>query len=139
MYKCSKILHANSNQIINITKNAWTKMKSINLQTKNSDFLFSVNSGGCGGLQYDFTNIHPSVLATITKKSTIPPSCIQHNSLSVHIDPLSEMYLHGTTIDYISEDYERGVYESKFVFMPSKSFASTCGCGISFHMIDDDA
>ena len=42
------------------------------------------------------------------------------------------MYLLGTTIDYISEDYSKGQYESKFVFNVDKKFASSCGCGISF-------
>ena len=36
------------------------------------------------------------------------------------------------TIDYISEDYSKGQYESKFVFNVDKKFASSCGCGVSF-------
>ena len=47
--------------------------------------------------------------------------------------PISEMYLLGTEIDYIEENYSRGVFENKFVFRPDKDMASTCGCGISFH------
>ena len=42
------------------------------------------------------------------------------------------MFLLGTTINYISEDYEKGIFENKFVFTPDKKIASSCGCGISF-------
>ena len=45
---------------------------------------------------------------------------------------MSEMALLGTTIDYISEDYNQGVFENKFIFTPDKDYASSCGCGISF-------
>ena len=47
---------------------------------------------------------------------------------------LSEMLLLGTTIDYINEDYQKQLYESKFVFIPDKKVASTCGCGVSFNL-----
>ena len=47
------------------------------------------------------------------------------------------MYLIGTSIDYIHEDYTRGIYESKFVFTPNSDVAGTCGCGISFYLKDD--
>ena len=42
------------------------------------------------------------------------------------------MYLLGTTIDYINEDYKNGIYESKFKFDIDKDLMTTCGCGISF-------
>ena len=42
------------------------------------------------------------------------------------------MYLLGTTIDYINEDYSKGLYESKFKFNINKDIMSSCGCGISF-------
>ena len=43
------------------------------------------------------------------------------------------MYLIGTTIDYESEDFEKGRFESKFTFTPDKDFATSCGCGVSFN------
>ncbi len=45
---------------------------------------------------------------------------------------MGEFLLLGTTIDYIHEDYLNGVFENKFVFIPDKTLASSCGCGISF-------
>ena len=42
------------------------------------------------------------------------------------------MYLLGTSIDYVKEDYQKGIYESKFVFDINKETMSSCGCGTSF-------
>ena len=42
------------------------------------------------------------------------------------------MFLLGTKIDYVNEDYSQGVYESKFIFEPDKDLATSCGCGVSF-------
>ena len=50
----------------------------------------------------------------------------------MYIDPMSEMFLLGTTIDYIEEDYQKGIYESKFVYKADKDIATNCGCGVSF-------
>ena len=43
------------------------------------------------------------------------------------------MFLLGTTIDYIYEDYDKGVFENKFIFLPDEKLATSCGCGISFN------
>ena len=43
------------------------------------------------------------------------------------------MYLLGTTIDYISEDYTKGQFESKFQFDINKDLMNSCGCGMSFN------
>ena len=42
------------------------------------------------------------------------------------------MYLIGTTIDYINEDFSKGVFENKFVYKIDRELASSCGCGVSF-------
>jgi Fe-S cluster assembly iron-binding protein IscA len=57
-----------------------------------------------------------------------------HNKygLLVYVDPASEMFLLGTTIDYIKEDYSKGQFENKFIFEVDKELLSTCGCGTSF-------
>ena len=60
------------------------------------------------------------------------PSLISNNDVVVYIDPLSELYLIGTTIDYIDQNYKKNIFESKFVFNVDKELLSTCGCGISF-------
>jgi Fe-S cluster assembly iron-binding protein IscA len=55
-----------------------------------------------------------------------------NNNIKIYIDQLSEFYLLGTKIDYISEDFNKNIFESKFTFTPNKNKASSCGCGISF-------
>jgi Fe-S cluster assembly iron-binding protein IscA len=57
---------------------------------------------------------------------------ISNDDITVYIDPLSELYLLGTTIDYINQDYIKNIFESKFIFNIDKELASACGCGISF-------
>ena len=60
------------------------------------------------------------------------PTAISNDDVTVYIDPLSELYLLGTTIDYVNQDYKKNIFESKFVFNVDKELLSTCGCGISF-------
>jgi Fe-S cluster assembly iron-binding protein IscA len=42
------------------------------------------------------------------------------------------MILLGTTVDFVSSDYNKNIFESKFIFKPDQNFASSCGCGVSF-------
>ena len=58
--------------------------------------------------------------------------------MKVTIDPVAEMILLGTTIDYIEKDYTKGIFENKFVFTPNKTMGASCGCGISFQPYDID-
>ena len=44
------------------------------------------------------------------------------------------MYLLNTKIDFIKEDFSKNIFENKFVFIPDKDKASTCGCGVSFSL-----
>lgn len=142
--------------IITITENAWTKFESITKTQKAKGFIFSAESGGCNGFNYKLTmfkedyELKNLMNCTKTKKKSL--DYIQQNEINkefmnfklskienltgcvtVYIDPLSEMYLLGTNIDYKLEDIENGIYESKFVFNPDKNLATTCGCGISFN------
>ena len=119
---------------ITITHAAWNKIRSISESSNNRLFLFAATSGGCSGFSYEFKNIDHATVNEMVKKSKIPITSLEHNNIKVYIDPLSEMYLLGTNIDYIPEDYSKGIYESKFSFNPNKDLAGTCGCGISFYM-----
>ena len=120
--------------IINITKSAWSKLGQIirdqgaNGTNKSYAFLFSASSGGCNGFNYD--------LSTIDKrefKELIKPNILEHEDIRFAVDPLAEIYLLGTTIDYVKEDYSKNIFESKFVFIPDKNMATSCGCGVSFN------
>jgi iron-sulfur cluster assembly accessory protein len=122
-----------SNFPIVITNKAWDKMKDITTKQNKNNFLFSAKSGGCNGYNYDLKLLNKDKYENFIKSNgKVKPGIIKKNEVNLVIDPLSEMILLGTTIDYVSEDYEKGIYENKFVFKVNKNLASSCGCGISF-------
>ena len=117
--------------MIQVTKNAWTKMSQILQSTKNHyGFIYSASSGGCNGFNFELNLIEKKLHKQITtnKFHTVLNDC----GTKLYIDPISEIYLLGTTIDYIQEDYENKIFESKFHFEINKENMTSCGCGISF-------
>ena len=114
-----------------VTNNAWNKMSEIIYKKKAKGFIFSAVSGGCNGFNYNLKLLDKKKY-TEMHKTKIKPTIIEQDKTKVLIDPMSEMFLVGTTIDYINEDYDKGIFENKFVFIPDKKLASSCGCGISF-------
>ena len=115
--------------IINVTKTAWKKMTEICKKSNNNNFLFGVTSGGCNGFNFNLNLLHDNEYKKIIKNK---PSIISNENINIYIEPMSEMYLIGTTIDYIEEDINKGIFENKFVYKIDKNIASSCGCGISF-------
>ena len=117
-------------KIINITKNAWTKLSSIlNKSNNKNGFIFGVTSGGCNGFNFDLRLIENKEMEKMEK---LKASTLEFKETKLYIEPLSEMYLIGTTIDFINEDLNKGIFESKFIYNIDKKLASSCGCGISF-------
>ena len=115
--------------IINVTKTAWKKINSICKKSNNNNFLFSVTSGGCNGFNFNLNLLHDNEYKKFIKNK---PSIISNENTNIYIEPMSEMYLIGTTIDYIEEDVNKGIFENKFIYKIDKNIASSCGCGISF-------
>ena len=132
-----KALSRDKEDIITITNNAWFKIASIlsqvnktNTQTNTiTSMLFSVNGGGCNGFKYDL-NIDTEINNKQDKYEKY--MFIEKDKNRVYIDPISELYIIGTTIDYIKEDFNNNIFESKFVFIADKTLATNCGCGTSF-------
>ena len=115
---------------IYVTQNAWTKMEDVIQISKNKlGFLFSASSGGCNGFNFKLDLLDNKIYDDICKQT---PNILKNNNTKLYIDPLTEMFLLGTTIDYIYEDYSKGQFENKFVFNVDNKLASSCGCGISF-------
>ncbi len=116
---------------IKVTKNAWMKMSQIINASKNKyGFIYSASSGGCNGFNFELNLLQKKIYGEIIKKKF--HTVLTKDSTKLYIDPVSEMYLLGTTIDYIQEDYGKGIFESKFKFEINKEKMSSCGCGISF-------
>jgi iron-sulfur cluster assembly accessory protein len=116
---------------IHVTKNAWNKMTKIINQTKNTyGFIYSASSGGCNGFNFELNLLEKTVHDTLIKEKYL--STLSYKNTNLFIDPSSELYLLGTTIDYVSEDYSNRIFESKFLFEINKDIMTSCGCGISF-------
>ena len=116
---------------INVTKNAWKQMtKVIQITGNQYGFLYSASSGGCNGFNFELDLLDKETYQKIINNKF--HTVLNDESSKLYVDPISEMYLLGTTIDYISEDYKNGVFESKFKFIINKDLMSSCGCGISF-------
>lgn len=113
---------------ITVTHNAWDKIKDIVDSGNGLGMLFSVVGGGCNGFNYKLELMDNDNLPTNLKIFT----AINHENCNIYIEPTSEMYLLGTTVDYHLQNYKKNIYESKFVFDRDKKDVSSCGCGVSF-------
>ncbi|TCO71201.1 HesB/IscA family protein [Rhodovulum euryhalinum] len=76
-----------------------------------------VQSGGCAGLQY-------AMALELTREAD--DAVVEAEGVTVLIDPDSQGYLLGTTIDFVS-----GLEGSGFVF-DNPNASAGCGCGKSF-------
>ena len=119
---------------IRITNNAWSKMIDILKKSNNTyGFLYSASSGGCNGFNFNLDLLSKNEYKNIINHKYL--TIINHkDNYNLYVDPLSEMFLLGTTIDYIHEDYSKGQYESKFKFKINKDTMNSCGCGTSFNI-----
>ena len=123
-----------------ITNNSWIKIREILKQSNNKyGFIFYASSGGCNGFNYNLELLDKEQYNNL-ENNKIKPHIIydseyksDSNYNKVYIEPQSEMFLFGTKIDFIKEDYNKNIFESKFIFIPDKKIATSCGCGISFN------
>jgi len=113
--------------LVQVSKLAWKKMGSILQSTPSSGFLFQVISGGCNGFNFNLSLLDSHTLSTLNN-----PARVSSNNIHLYVDPGSEMFLIGSSIDYVVENIERGQFENKFIFTIDNKLASSCGCGISF-------
>ena len=116
---------------ITISKNAWDKMTHILSKNNKSAFVFFATGGGCNGFNYKLESIDIKKLNELTTEHDRLVT-VANSSTRVIIEPMSEMLLLGTNIDFVEEDYNKNIFESRFIFTPKKDFATSCGCGVSF-------
>ena len=118
---------------IQVTKNAWNKMNHIlKLSNNKYGFLYSLSSGGCNGFNFELDLLQKNQYDKIIKNKFLTILEDKDQDIKLYVDPIGEMYLVGTKIDYITEDYEKNIFENKFIFGVDKKVMSTCGCGTSF-------
>jgi len=105
-------------------------MNSIILKSNNNfGLLFGVTSGGCNGFNFNLNLMDKNDYESIMK---LKPNILTNDNVTLFIEPVSEIYIIGTTIDYVNEDYKKGIFENKFTYNVDKKLATSCGCGISF-------
>ena len=107
-------------------------MKDVIKKEKSESFMLSAISGGCNGFNYNLKLINKKKFDSFFN-TKLNPMIIENDEIKLLVDPIAEMILLGTKIDYVSEDYSNGIFENKFIFTPDKNKASSCGCGISFN------
>ena len=86
-----------------ITNQAWKKMIQVLNNTKKDAFLFSATGGGCNGFNYNLKAVEKIDIEKMIDKKFAPP-VYERDKYKLVIDPMSEMLLMGTTIDYVKED-----------------------------------
>ena len=129
--KISNIIILYRMNSIKVTKNAWNKMSQIIKLTKNKyGFVYSASSGGCNGFNFELNLLKEGELDKIKNNKFY--TVLNDKNTNLYVDPLSELYLLGTSIDYVTEDFSSGEFESKFKFGINKELMTSCGCGVSF-------
>lgn len=98
-------------------------------ENSNLNLRVSITGGGCSGFQYGF-----SFDEEINEDDTIiEQHCSDgQSSVKLLIDSMSYQYLHDAEIDYT-----QGIQGEQFVIR-NPNAKTTCGCGSSFSMGDDE-
>ncbi|MCP5369904.1 MAG: iron-sulfur cluster assembly accessory protein [Rickettsiaceae bacterium] len=78
-----------------------------------------VKSGGCSGMKY---------FVEYADDQQPFDEIVQEHGITIFIDPKALMYLLGSQMDYIEEDFKSG-----FTFVNPNAKAK-CGCGSSFNI-----
>ncbi|KTD82312.1 iron-sulfur cluster insertion protein ErpA [Legionella waltersii] len=102
------------------------------IKEENNDNLnlrVSITGGGCSGFQYGF-----SFDEEINEDDTIvTQKCSDgRSSVKLLVDSMSYQYLHDAEIDYV-----QGIQGEQFVIR-NPNAKTTCGCGSSFSIDDED-
>lgn len=83
----------------------------------------SIHGGGCSGFQYDF-----SFDETVNEDDFV----FEKNNAHLLIDAMSYQYLSGAEIDYADD-----INGARFIIR-NPNAKTTCGCGSSFSIADDE-
>ena len=106
-------------QVISLSDNAAARIKEImaNAEKDALGVRVSVKSGGCAGMSY---------VMEYLKKTNPNDEIIEDKGVKIFIDSAAVIYLLGTKMDYIKEEFS-----STFIFK-NPNETERCGCGESF-------
>jgi iron-sulfur cluster assembly protein len=109
------------NQVMQLTDNAAKQVKDLLADRGKSSIgvRVGVKSGGCSGLKY---------FVEYADEKNPFDEIIQDKGVTILIDPKALMYLLGTQMDFVSEQFKSG-----FTFT-NPNEKGKCGCGSSFNV-----
>jgi len=84
---------------------------------KDGGLRISIVGGGCSGFQYNLG---------LDDSPREDDTIIEQGGVKLFVDPISQQYVYGMTIDYVN-----GLHGAGFKFV-NPNAARTCGCGSSF-------
>lgn len=103
--------------IITVTDRAWEQVIKNLEKEKATTVVVGVNQRGCNGYSYTFD---------IQKSVPEIHNAIQKDGYFITVDPLAEMFLIGTEMDFTGDD----LFNRHFVFH-NPNATGECGCGES--------
>lgn len=108
-------------QVMQLTDNAANQVKNLlaDRGKPSMGIRVGVKSGGCSGLKY---------FVEYADERNPFDEIIQDKGVTVLIDPKALMYLLGTQMDFVSEQFKSG-----FTFT-NPNEKGKCGCGSSFNV-----
>ncbi len=102
---------------IKFTDKALKQINSLlSKKDKGSFFRIAIKGGGCSGFQYGFT----------LDEQKEDDHVFETNGTKLLIDPMSGVYFHGATIDYVNDPLQGSMFT-----ISNPNAKSTCGCGSS--------
>jgi len=109
------------NQVMQLTDNAAKQVKNLLAERGKPSIgvRVGVKSGGCSGLKY---------FVEYADAKNPFDEIIQDKGVTILIDPKALMYLLGTQMDFVSEQFKSG-----FTFT-NPNEKGKCGCGSSFNV-----
>lgn len=125
-------IHIKNEAGISFSQSAADKVATLIAEEENPNLNLRVyiTGGGCSGFQYGFTfddNIQED-------DTIIEQSCTNGlSSVKLLIDSMSYQYLKNAEIDYV-----QGIQGEQFIIR-NPNAKTTCGCGSSFSIDDEDS
>ncbi len=105
--------------VINLTETASETVRNLLIQKNVPDYglRIFVSGGGCSGMQYGMA---------LDSEPGENDHVVGNNGVKIFIDPVSMMYLSGSTVDY-EDNLMGGGFR-----IDNPNAVSSCGCGHSF-------
>jgi len=114
-----------TDQLVSLTPAAAAKISALMAEETDVSVLrVAIEGGGCSGFQYGLGFDRGALEGDVE---------FECEGVTVVVDPFSAPYLRGATVDYLETIQESGFK------IDNPNAVSSCGCGHSFQVADEDA